>query len=192
MSTIAPARITQIIWKLNNYYADIGHTVEACSGVGHGTRDLVVHKPGCGCDIWQGLIRALPEYDEEATDKAGTGRKDRFVLADGTVISYDAQRGFWREGVPQPEEPEMSTTTIAGITYDPIGASMLPAGGKIIWVTPRRCQGQIVEVSYSLGIPAGKNINYEADLGDPYMRVIDNSDGHVAYYVRRGSRAGGD
>jgi hypothetical protein len=76
----------------------------------------------------------------------------------------------------------------AGITYDPIGASMLPAGGKIIWVTPRRCQGQIVEVSYSRGIPAGKGINYEADAGDPYMRVIDHSDGHVAYYVRRGSR----
>jgi hypothetical protein len=80
----------------------------------------------------------------------------------------------------------MSTT--AGITYDPIDASMLPAGGKIIWVTPRRCQGQIVEVSYSRGIPAGKSINYEADLGDKYKRVIDHSDGEVIYYIRRGSR----
>ncbi len=71
----------------------------------------------------------------------------------------------------------MSTTT-----YDAVPASEVPQG--IIWTVPAVSQGQIVEVAYSRGIPAGKRVNYEAGHGDPYMREADASDGTVAYYRR--------
>lgn len=53
---------------------------------------------------------------------------------------------------------------------------------NLIWVTPRRNQGQIVEVSFSNGIPAGRRVNYEADDGDPWMRSVDRSDNTVRFY----------
>jgi len=49
---------------------------------------------------------------------------------------------------------------------------------------PWRNQNQIVEISYSRGIPAGREVNYEADEGDPYMRAVDHSGGLTTYYAR--------
>lgn len=48
------------------------------------------------------------------------------------------------------------------------------------WDTPRRHQGQIVEVSYA----SWPRSSREADVLDPYKRVIDHSDGTVEYYRR--------
>lgn len=48
------------------------------------------------------------------------------------------------------------------------------------WDVPARNQGQIVEVAYgAIGLAR------EADVGDPYKRVVDRSDLHVAYYKLR-------
>ncbi len=55
----------------------------------------------------------------------------------------------------------------------------------VIWVTPRRNQGQIVEISYSIGIPAGRDLNYAADDGARYKRVEDRADGAIRHYLRR-------
>lgn len=72
--------------------------------------------------------------------------------------------------------------------YDEIPASEVPAG--IIWTTPRRHQGQAVEVSYSRGIPAGKAADMEADEGAPYMRVTDHASG-LTTYSRRAPESSG-
>lgn len=40
-----------------------------------------------GDNIWQDVILGLDEYDEAATD-ALTSSRDRFALADGTIITY--------------------------------------------------------------------------------------------------------
>ncbi len=53
----------------------------------------------------------------------------------------------------------------------------------LIFVTPRRNQGQSVTVSYSTGVPAGRGVNYEADHGDPYRKTVD-ADGRI-FYGRR-------
>lgn len=54
-------------------------------------------------------------------------------------------------------------------SYTEITESEVPAG--IVFTTPARNQGQASEVSYSRGIPAGKEgVDYEAADGDPYMR----------------------
>ena len=64
-------------------------------GIGQGAPDKLMHDAGCGCDIWQGLILGLDEYDETRTGEIDTGRNDRFALADGTVIVYMAERDTW-------------------------------------------------------------------------------------------------
>lgn len=58
---------------------------------------------------------------------------------------------------------------------------------NLVWDTPRRNQGQTVEVAYSTGIPAGRNVNYAADHGDLWMRSTDRSDNTVRFY-RHGTR----
>jgi hypothetical protein len=68
--------------------------------------------------------------------------------------------------------------------YKQVPASEVP--GNLIWVTPRRNQNQIVEVSYSTGIPARRGVNYEADEGSPWMRELDHSDRITVYYRRTG------
>jgi hypothetical protein len=68
-------------------------------------------------------------------------------------------------------------------TYQPVPGADVPQ--DIIWTTPRRNQGQTVEVSYSLGIPAGKTAGMEAGHGDPWMRETDHSDGTVTYFRYR-------
>jgi hypothetical protein len=64
-------------------------------------------------------------------------------------------------------------------TYKPVPASAVPA--NLVWITPRRNQGQIVEVSYSTGVPSGRETNYEADEGDPWQRTIDHADRSTTY-----------
>ena len=68
--------------------------------------------------------------------------------------------------------------------YTKIDKSQIPAGVR--FDTPRRNQGQIVEVSY------GTFGRYEAGAGDPYKRCIDHSEGGLAtasYYRRIETRA---
>lgn len=69
----------------------------------------------------------------------------------------------------------MSTTE-----YAEVAASEVPQ--SIVWITPDRGRGQIVETSYSTGRPAGLGGNYDADHGDRWMRVTDHSDGSTSYY----------
>lgn len=64
-------------------------------------------------------------------------------------------------------------------TYIEISARDLPATTR--WDTPREHQGQIVEVSYSWGVPG---VEEEADRGSPYQRVIDRSIGAGPQYYR--------
>lgn len=64
--------------------------------------------------------------------------------------------------------------------YRTVPAADVP--GNIIWHTPGRNQGQIVEVSYSRGIPAGKAADMEADEGAPWKRVKDTSVPETIYY----------
>ena len=52
-----------------------------------------------GRDIWQDVIMVSDAYDELATDEVDRGQSDRFASADGTVYSYDAQRGEWVLGL---------------------------------------------------------------------------------------------
>jgi hypothetical protein len=59
----------------------------------------------------------------------------------------------------------------------PITAAELPL--RLRFDTPRRNQGQIVEVSY------GTFGRAEADSCDPYMLVTDHSDGTTSFYRRR-------
>ncbi len=68
--------------------------------------------------------------------------------------------------------------TTKSTTYKPVPS----APSNLIWITPRRHQGQIVEVSYATGVPAGRGVNYDADSGDPWKRVEDHSTGQVSYY----------
>lgn len=50
-----------------------------------------------GDNIWEDVIRGLPEYDDAATDAADPNYdSDIVVLTDGTEINYDEQRGIWR------------------------------------------------------------------------------------------------
>ena len=72
------------------------------------------------------------------------------------------------------------TPTVTSGRYVEIPAARVPA--DLIWVTPRRYQGQIVEVSYSTGVPSGRDVNYDAAHGDPYRRVVDHGDSSVWYY----------
>jgi hypothetical protein len=52
-------------------------------------------------DIWQELIYALPEYDQDATNRAHAyGYGASFGLTDGTYIAYDGQQRLW--GVMDP------------------------------------------------------------------------------------------
>lgn len=53
--------------------------------------------------------------------------------------------------------------------YTKIDANALPTAG-FFWITPNRCGGQIIEVSY--GGPR-QRANY--DVGAPYKRIIDHS-----------------
>jgi hypothetical protein len=71
-----------------------------------------------------------------------------------------------------------------GITYDVIPKGDVPA--NLVWVTPARNAGQIVEVSYANGVPrsSGEAV-YDADEGDLWQRVTDRSDNSVAYYRRQ-------
>jgi hypothetical protein len=78
----------------------------------------------------------------------------------------------------QPEEHQMSWT------YRAVPASEVP--DSIVFTTPARNTGQIVEVSYSRGIPAGRARDMEAGDGDPWMRVTDRSDRSVTFYRRDG------
>lgn len=64
--------------------------------------------------------------------------------------------------------------------YTAIPASEVP--GDLVWIIPRRNQGQIVEVAYSNGVPDGRSVNYDADEGARYKRVTDRSDRSVIYY----------
>ena len=62
--------------------------------------------------------------------------------------------------------------------YVPIDASQIP--DDVRFDIPRRNQGQIVLVAY------GGDSRGEHDEGDPYMRVVDQSEGQeAAYYVLR-------
>jgi hypothetical protein len=63
--------------------------------------------------------------------------------------------------------------------YEKCRSEEVPAG--LVWVVPRRNQGQIVEVAYATGVPAGRSCNYDADEGDPWQRTTDSSDGSVTY-----------
>jgi hypothetical protein len=74
----------------------------------------------------------------------------------------------------------MSTPT----EYAEVPVSTVPQ--SIVWITPQRNQGRVVEVSYSRGIPACTAANMDAGEGDPWKRVTD-SDMSVTYY-RRASR----
>ena len=95
MTTITAGRVDQIVYEVNNYEITCGHRAEIYTGTGHETTDKLMHDAGCGCDIWQGLILGLDEYDETRTGEIDTGRNDRFALADGTVIIYIAERDTW-------------------------------------------------------------------------------------------------
>jgi hypothetical protein len=70
--------------------------------------------------------------------------------------------------------------------YVPVLKSEVPQG--IVWDTPLRCQGQIVERQYSTGVPVGQAVNYSADEGDAYLRYIDHSvpggEDSDTYYAR--------
>jgi len=66
--------------------------------------------------------------------------------------------------------------------YTQIDATDLPAQGNLRWDTTGADRGQIVEVSYSHG---ARSYRSEAGRGDPYMRIIDHSDGSIEYYRRR-------
>jgi hypothetical protein len=75
--------------------------------------------------------------------------------------------------------------TTAG-KYDRIPAWLMPAG--VIWTVPGRNAGQVVEVAYSRGIPAGKpGVSYEADDGDKLMRITGSGGPLVTYHQRSGS-----
>jgi hypothetical protein len=63
--------------------------------------------------------------------------------------------------------------------YRQISEADVPAG--IVWTVPPRNQGQMTEVAYSRGIPAGKAADMEADYGSPYMRETC-ADGVVLWY----------
>lgn len=77
-----------------------------------------------------------------------------------------------------PEETEMESTD-----YVRIAEQELPR--SLVWVTPGRHAGQVVEISYSRGIPAGSGSNMEADEGDPYKREIDSATGQTWYWHQR-------
>jgi hypothetical protein len=71
------------------------------------------------------------------------------------------------------------------VTYAEVPAAEVPDG--IVWVVPRRNMGQAVETAYSDGRPGGRGFNYDADHGDPWMRVTDASEpagSQVTYYKR--------
>lgn len=70
--------------------------------------------------------------------------------------------------------------TSAATRYTEAPASEVP--DSIIFTTPVRNQGQIVEVSYSTGTPAGLARNYDADEGDPWMQETDHSTGSTRFY----------
>lgn len=80
----------------------------------------------------------------------------------------------------------MTTTYSTDTTYVEIPAGEVPAG--VIWDTPRRHQGQTVEVSYATRIRSTRG---GADDGDEYKRVIDRSVPETRYYrlVTRGEQA---
>lgn len=87
----------EIVYKLNCYEVEAGHRSDT---------GQLIHDIGCGCDIWQGLILTLDEYDEAGTDAIDEGKNDRFALADGTVIRYAGERDSWQE-VRRPGRPEV-------------------------------------------------------------------------------------
>lgn len=73
-------------------------------------------------------------------------------------------------------------TTARKITYRVVPQ----APDNLIWITPRQHQGQIVEVEYSTGRPAGRGGNYDAAHGDLWRRTTDHSTGEVTYARRVG------
>jgi hypothetical protein len=60
--------------------------------------------------------------------------------------------------------------------YVSISPGDAPTDGR--WDVPPQNQGQIVEVAYHAKPKQG----YESCDGEPYKRVVDRSDGSVAYY----------
>ncbi len=64
------------------------------------------------------------------------------------------------------------------MTYIEIPADQIP--DSIVFDVPRRHAGQIIEVAYG----QHRSRRDGADVGDPYKRITDRSDGTVTYYRR--------